>query len=167
MPASNTSKVIRRRLKRSSPHSPNSAPKGRIASPTRVALLLPALAAAVIVNVDGAFGLAVVGENPHETPVGIPEQDKETAFPNPFVGFTEICEVADWPESTVMLAGDKANVKLGGGMLMTYAADATALCEYPGTEAMASMVSLPCTSMNWPGLKLSDWPTTGVVPSSV
>src|SRR5580692_5604219 len=89
----------------------------------------------------------VDGENEHASPEGSPEQLKLTAWLNPFSGVTDSVKVADWLASIGALPGEADSVKVAGGRLMVYAADATALLSSPGATAIASMVSVLLTAM--------------------
>jgi hypothetical protein len=89
-------------------------------------------AGAVIVRVVVAAlpeGVTVAGLNAHEAPAGNPEQAKLTAALNPFCGVIVSVVVPVPPALSVSELGEAANVKLGGGRLIVYVADATALVE--------------------------------------
>jgi hypothetical protein len=82
----------------------------------------------LIVDMTAALdGVTVDGENEQLSPDGRPEQLKLTAWLNPFCGVTVRVKVADLPEPMVALAGEDASVNEGWGILMVYAAVATAL----------------------------------------
>jgi hypothetical protein len=89
------------------------------------ALLFEAI---VIVEVTAEpDGVTVDGENEHASPVGKPEQAKLTAWVNPLEGVTARVIVVDWPELIVAVVGEDDSVNEGWGILMVYAAAATAL----------------------------------------
>ena len=86
-------------------------------------------------------GVTVVGLKEHEAPLGNPEHAKLTAELKPFCGVTVNVVVPVPPAFAVNEVGDAAKVKLGGGKLIVYVADATALAAWHVAYAIARIVS--------------------------
>lgn len=80
----------------------------------------------VVVEAAVPEGVTVAGKKLHDAPEGNPEQANETAEANPPCGVTETVAVPLLPAETLSAVGVAATEK-SGGMLMMYAALATAL----------------------------------------
>ena len=110
-------------------------------------------------------GVMLDGLNEQADPAGTPEQAKLTLELKPYFGVTVSVTVPWLPELTVSEAGDACNVKVGGGpILITYAAEATALFVYPPATAIACRVSVVETVMAPPYTADA---VVGAVPSVV
>lgn len=119
--------------RRRNPNHPNDSATAVNGSPSFVPDRIAAdCMGAVIANVVVAAppeGVTVAGLNTHTAPDGKPEQAKLTAALNPFCGVTVSIVVPAPPELIVNDAGDASRVKLAGGSVIVYVADATALVE--------------------------------------
>jgi hypothetical protein len=90
----------------------------------------------ISVVVTSCWGFPVIefGEKEQDAPAGNPLQLKATWPLNPNSDPMVTVLVADWPAVKYSDVGDRVTLKLGGRV---YVAEATGLCVYPGTTAIA------------------------------
>jgi hypothetical protein len=80
-----------------------------------------------VVEAAAPVGVTMLGEKLQDAPVGRPEQEKLTAWLNPFDVVTAMVAVPDWPTVTLSAAGDAVKEKSGA----TAVPDKATVCGLP------------------------------------